>query len=483
MFDQQLSHRLAPEDNSFLIYDTETTPMNIGAISVFRGDVPREQFLENILAKIHLVPRYTQRVVPTPFGIGRPTWESDPSFDLQRHVFELQLERPGTPEQFFAAAARIHETMLDRDKPLWEIYLVRGLADGNTGMISKVHHCMVDGMGGMSLLMLVLDPSPNPPPLQKPKDLQAVPIPGTLSRATDAIFDAWSEGLDAIAHLEKRWLDVTTGAGGDWLRMMGASLRTALPYFLFPAVKTPFNRPFSGGRAITGLSAPLAEVNEIRKVTGGTVNDVALAVLGGAVSRYLETHGQDLSGRILRIMTPVNVRHAGEENTLGNKISMLVVEIPGDLEDPLARLTLVKELTTTLKREHVSDGVGVIGDAIFTLPAPLSKALVDLGALPLDKMGNMVCTNVPGPRFPMYTMGHEMLSLYPIVPIGWEMGIGCAIASYNGTLYVGLNADTGAAPDASLLGEYLVDSYVELRNAAGVVSAPAARTGQASRNR
>src|SRR3990170_120590 len=157
MFKQQLDHRLGPEDASFLVYDTETTPMNIGAISVFEGEIALDHFVENIESKIHLIPRYQQLVVPAPFGVGRPTWEFDPSFDVRRHVRELVLEPPGALDQLFASAARIHETRLDRERPLWEIYLVRGVEGGNTGMISKVHHCMVDGIGGISLLMIILD--------------------------------------------------------------------------------------------------------------------------------------------------------------------------------------------------------------------------------------------------------------------------------------------------------------------------------------
>ena len=471
MFGQQLNRRLGPEDNSFLVYDTETTPMNIGAVHVFRGDLALDRFVENIESKIHLVPRYQQLVVPAPFGIGRPTWEFDPSFDVNRHVHELVLEPPGTPDQLFAAAARIHEARLDRERPLWEIHLVRGLEGGNTGMISKVHHCMVDGIGGISLLMIILDHSPDAQRPAAAKEYDPPPVPDAYSRFSDAFFDLLSEGLDTVTDVEERLLDVGTGAGGDWLKMMGASLRTALPYFLFPARKTPFNRPFSGSRAITGLAAQLDEVNRIRKVTGGTINDAALSVLAGAVARYLEGHGEDVSDRIIRIFTPVNVRHAGEEGTLGNRISMLLVEVPAGEKDPVARLKVIEERTAQLKREHVSDGVGALSNAVFAMPAPVSNALVDLGALPLDKMGNMVCTNVPGPRFPLYTIGHEMTSMYPIVPIAWEMGIGCAIASYNGTLYLGLNADVGAAPDAHLLRDYLVESYVELRDAAGVSAA------------
>jgi len=469
MFGQQLSHRLGPEDNSFLVYDTETTPMNIGAISVMKGEIALQRFIENIESKIHLLPRYQQLVVPSPFGVGRPTWEFDPAFDVRRHVHEITLEPPGSLEQLFAAAAGIHETRLDRTMPLWEIYLVRGLEDGNTGMISKVHHCMVDGMGGMSLLMIVLDPSSDDQGSgAAASKTEPPPVPGAFARFSDLIFDSLSEGWDTVIDTEERLLDLSTGAGGDWLRMMGASLRTALPFFLFPARKTPFNKPFSGRRAMTGLAAQIAEVNQIRAVTGGTINDAALTVLGGAVSRYIAEHGEVVSGRIIRIFTPVNVRHDTEAATLGNKVSMLLVEVPADEKDPITRLQVIREQTERMKRERISDGVGSLSNALFALPAPLSKALVDLGALPLDKMGNMVCTNVPGPRFPLFSVGHEMLSMYPIVPIAWEMGIGCAIASYNGTLYVGLTADVGAAPDANLLSDYLVESYIELRNAAGV---------------
>jgi WS/DGAT/MGAT family acyltransferase len=469
MLSPQLNHRLGPEDSSFLVYDTATTPMNIGAVSVMKGEISLERFVENITAKIHLIPRYQQLVVEAPLGVGRPTWEFDPSFDVRRHVREVSLEPPGTMDQLFAAASEIHETCLDRSRPLWEIYLVRGLEDGNTGMISKVHHCMVDGVGGVSLLMIILDPSDQyHEPAASPREYAPPPVPGMLTRASDAVFDALSEGLDTVIDMEERVLDVVTGRGGDWLRMMGASIRTALPYFLFPARKTPFNKPFSGKRAITGLAASMEEVNGIRKVTGGTINDAALTVLGGAVGRYLKEHGEDISDRIIRIFTPVNVRQTQEAGSLGNRVSMLLVEVPAGEKNPIARLKVIEEQTARMKREHISDGVGNLSNAVFAMPAPVSKALVDFGALPLDKMGNMVCTNVPGPRFPLYSVGHEMLSMYPIVPIAWEMGLGCAIASYNGTLYVGLTADLGAAPDAHLMSSYLVDSYVELRDAAGV---------------
>jgi WS/DGAT/MGAT family acyltransferase len=384
-------------------------------------------------------------------------------------VFEVELEAPGTEQQLFSVASRIHQSTLDRSKPLWELYLVKGLEGGNTGMISKVHHCMVDGVGGISLLMIVLDPSPDTSPSKKPEAYEPPPVPGTLARLSDSVFDLLSEGLDAVADAEERLLDVTTGAGGDWLRVMGASLRTALPYFLYPARKTPFNKPFSGGRAITGLAAPMDEVNKIRKVTGGTINDAALTVLSGGLARYLEAHGEDVSDRILRILTPVNVRHADEQGAMGNRVSMLCVQVPAGQKDPIARLKKIAQTTTQLKRDQVSAGVEALSNAVFAMPAAMSKALVGLGALPLDKIGNMVCTNVPGPRFPLYSIGHQMLSMYPIVPIAWEMGIGCAIASYNGTIYLGLNADTGAAPDAQLLSDYLVESYLELRSAAGVI--------------
>jgi diacylglycerol O-acyltransferase len=469
MFQQQLNHRLGPEDNSFLVYDTDTTPMNIGAIAVFEGDVPLDGFIENISSKIHLLPRYRQIVVPAPLGIGRPTWEEDVRFDVRRHVFEVELEPPGTMEQLFAESARIHESRLDRKKPLWEIYLARGMEGGNTGMIAKVHHCLVDGVGSISLLLIVLDPSPDAQPTTATaEEYSPHDVPPPLERMSDAVFDTVAEGFNTVIDAEERLLDVATGAGGDWLRMMGASLRTALPYFLFPAKKTPFNRPFSGERSIMGLAADLEEVNRIRKVTGGTVNDVALSVLGGALARYLESHGEDVDNRIVRIFTPVNVRHTDEKDKLGNRFSMLLVEVPVGVRDPINRLQLISERTAQLKKEHVSEGVERISNAVFAMPAPLSKAMIDAGALPLDQMGNMVCTNVPGPRFPLYSIGHKMLSMYPIVPIAWEMGIGCAILSYNGTIHLALNADAGAAPDARLLSDYLVETYVELREAAGV---------------
>jgi WS/DGAT/MGAT family acyltransferase len=197
------------------------------------------------------------------------------------------------------------------------------------------------------------------------------------------------------------------------------------------------------------------------------VNDVVLSVLGGALSRYYEAHGMSTEGRIARILTPVNVRREDERGALGNRISMLLVEVPLGMRDPVERLKVISKNMDRLKQNHIADGMELMADAIGDLPPMLQKAL---GTLPMpgNTVANMVCTNVPGPMIPLYSAGHRLEAHYPLVPIAWEMGVGCAVTSYNQKLYFGLMADAQAAPDVDRLGNFLTESYVEMRSAAGV---------------
>lgn len=461
-----LRRRLSSQDAIFYYLETDQAPMTIGSIALFEGHVPFRRFIQNIESKMHQIPRYMQKAVETPFNFARPTWEFDPDFDIRRHIKRVTLPAPGTEEQLNELAERLFRGRLDRSKPLWDMHFVEGLEEGGTGLISRVHHCMVDGVGGVELLMVTLDPTPETrAPTRVLHDAAPAPV-SPASQVIDGIADIASEAVDQGASV-LRWLtDVFTGDFASTQVGMRA-LDTTLKYVRDPGKELPFNRDFSGGRKIAHLDIPFPEVREIRRAFGGTLNDVVLAVLGGALSRYAEYHGQPTDGVTARVMTPVNVRAETERGMLGNRISMLVVEVPLGATSPVERLDKINERTKALKEGHVADGVAVIGQALSGLPVPALIAIgntVTMG----NGLGNIVCTNVPGPMVPLYTVGHRMLAHYPIMPIAWNMGIGCAVMSYDQHLFVTFVADAAAAPDVSALARFMGEAYDELRTAAGV---------------
>jgi diacylglycerol O-acyltransferase len=461
-----LSNRMSAQDASFLYFEKEEAPLHIGSIGVFEGDVSYDKFVANVASKMHLIPRYMQRAIPAPFNIGHPSWEWDPDFDITRHIIPAEIDSPGTHEQLMELAGNLFAEKLDRDKPLWEIYLVRGLEGGRTAMVSKVHHCLVDGVSGIELLMIVLDVSADATPLESPDLEPRPPIPGVGRLFTDAAFDTMSQQLERLADLQMTLVDwLTTGA--DRSRSISRAIETTRPYVTVPVVRAPFNQPLRKGRKLSVSEFSFAEIRAIRQSVGGTVNDVCLAILGGAVGRYLEMHNQKTEGRTLRVLTPVNVRREDEKGALGNRVSMLLVEVPLGVRDPVERLRLINARTGALKERNVADGISALGDMTADVP-PMIQA--SLGSLPTppNTLANMVCTNVPGPMIPLYTVGHRLIAHYPLVPLGWEMGVGCGVTSYNQKLYFGLMADASAAPDINRMKEFLDQAYVELRSGAGV---------------
>ena len=469
--------RLSSQDASFLYFEKEEAPLHIGSIAVLEGDVSYERFVESIEKKLHLIPRYLQRVVPAPFNIGHPTWEWEPDFDIRRHIVEVEIPSPGNDEQLIELGANLFAGMLDRNKPLWEMYLVKGLEGNRSAIVSKVHHCLVDGVSGIELLMMVFDVTANPPPPVPAPEIEKPPIPSPASRFMDAIFDNMSARLDDYVEFQKSVVD-SVFLGDSRTRRVLRALETAAPYFSVPVERAPFNKPFKGKRKLGVSEYSFAEIRAIRGNCGGTVNDVVLAVLGGAVGRYLEMHGQKTENRMLRVLTPVNVRRDDERGKLGNRVSMLLVEVPLGVEDPVQRLRLITERTETLKKQNVADGMELLTGGLNSVP-PALQALGGLLPQPANTVANMVCTNVPGPMIPLYCVGHRMQAHYPLIPIGWEMGVSCGVTSYDQKLYFGLMADADCAPDVERLKEFLDQAYVELRAAAGVARSDLPQMGVA----
>jgi WS/DGAT/MGAT family acyltransferase len=257
--------------------------------------------------------------------------------------------------------------------------------------------------------------------------------------------------------------------GGDRRRIntIAKGLSAAFPYVRTAREKMPFNESFSGQRELAWAEMPFHEARAVRKAHGGTVNDVVLTVLAGGLAYYARAHGEETDGRTARVLCPVNVRREDERSTLGNRVSMLLVELPLDVDDPVERLKLITERTEALKRDSVAEGVEAVADLLGGLPPLVMLGLTALPGPP-NTIANMVCTNVPGPLIPLYSVGHRLIAHYPMVPIAWSMGIGCAVTSYDQSLYIGLTADRGAAPDVDVLRRGIDLSWIELQTAAGL---------------
>ncbi|MEX0681922.1 MAG: wax ester/triacylglycerol synthase family O-acyltransferase [Dehalococcoidia bacterium] len=473
------SERLSAQDASFLYLERKESPLHIGSIAVFEGQVAYKDFVENIRSKLHLIPRYQQIVLPAPLNLGHPTWEWDQEFDLARHIFQVNIDGPGTDQQLHEKAAEIFAPMLGREKPLWELNLVNGLEGNRSALITKVHHCLVDGVSGIELLMIMLDVSPTPIPPMPAPEFEKEPPPPPLTRLIDALLDNAKADIDRFAARRSLVLDV---AGGETqVRSIARAMETAVPYFQVPVTRAPFNKPLREARRVAFSEFSFAEIRQIRQAAGGTVNDVVLTVLGGALGRYFELHGQGTEGRTARVLMPVNVRREAEKAALGNRVSMLLIEVPVGLSDPLERLRAITTRTDSLKRQRIADGIETLSTVLGSAPPILQSAMSQFPTPP-NTVANMVCTNVPGPMIPLYSLGHRLLGHYPLVPLGWEMGIGLGVTSYDQKLYFGYMADAEAAKDVQRLKEFTDQAFVELRSAAGVersdlpqlgVSAPA----------
>jgi WS/DGAT/MGAT family acyltransferase len=468
--------RLSTQDASFLYFEKKESPLHIGSIMVFDGPLDYERFVENIEAKINLIPRYQQIVMPAPFNIGHPTWEWDPKFDIRRHISVVDLDAPGTDEQMLEAGTELFAPMLDRDKPLWEMILIRGLQGNRSALLTKVHHCLVDGVSGIELVMLVLDVTATPPPPVQIPDPVKDTAPPVLERLFDAILDNASAEIDGWASRQQRMVADAGGAGNT--RATLHALETTLPYLQVPVVRAPFNKPLSPGRKVAVSEYSFQEIRQIRQAAGGTVNDVVLTVLGGGMAKYLEMHGQTTASRSIRVLTPVNVRKDDERGALGNRVSMLLIEVPVGVPDPLERLDLIRKRTEGLKRRQVADGIEGMGTGIN--PPPALQALMGSLPTPPNTLANMVCTNVPGPMIPLYSLGYRLEALVPLIPLGWEMGISLGITSYNQKLYFGFMGDAEAGSDVGRLREFSDQAYVELRSAAGVEKSDLPQIGEAA---
>jgi len=459
--------RLSWGDTVFLYLEREGMPLHIGSALRFEGVISIDALCEFMDSKLPLIPRYLQRVVAPPFNIGLPTWEYDPNFDLRNHVREVTLKR-GTDGEFKAVMGRILSQVMDRQRPLWDLTLVRGLQGNHTGLIFRIHHCLADGIAGVGLMNVIMDANPAAPHLPKKKRKLQVPPPrDPLATMLEGLLSSYSNIVERLLTTQSDMLNIAerVAGSGQW---PASELARLLPEITAPTQPLRFNVPCRGPQKVAWVKIPLADVKAIKERYGTSVNDVLLALVTATIRRYVEMHNDPVKKQLLRIMVPVNVRGNGNADDLGNRISLLPVTIPLDIRNPRKLLSAVHGRMEFLKRAHIAEVVSLAGGLIGVIATPLQALAGPVASqLPIAPF-NLVCTNVPGPQSPLYLMGHKMLSWYPYVPVGGEMAMNCAMLSYDGTVYLGFSGDVHAAPDLRRLETLLHQSFAELRNTAGI---------------
>jgi WS/DGAT/MGAT family acyltransferase len=459
--------RLTALDSAFLhLEDSGPAHMHVASVMTFEGPVPEyDEILRLLESRLHLVPRYRQRLTPVPFGQGRPVWTDDPHFNLRYHLRHTGVPAPGGPEELKTLAGRVFSQRLDRSRPLWEIWLVDGLADGGFALIGKTHHALVDGISGVDITTVLLDTTPDPGPVPPPDTEWAPrPAPSKAQLLADALLERATVPGEAVRGLRA----LTRGprrALGRVVRDAAAAGET-LWATLNPAPPSPLNVRIGPHRRYTWVDGDLAQFKAIKEELGGTVNDVVLTAVSLALGRWLRRHAFPTDGLELRALVPVSVRADVERGALGNRVSAMYAPLPVGIEDPERAHRRVHEAMVGLKESGQAVGAHVLtqlGD--FAPPTILSQAARLQNH---QRWFNVVVTNVPGPQFPLYVCGRRMLRLYPVVPLARNQALGIAIMSYDGNLGFGLLGDFDALADLDDLAQDLETSIADLARAAGL---------------
>jgi WS/DGAT/MGAT family acyltransferase len=459
--------RLSPLDASFLHIEDDVNHMHIGSIGIFEGPPPSyPELTRSIGSRLALVPRYRQKVATVPLSLARPAWIDDPHFNIEYHVRHTALPAPGGEDELRRLVGRLMSLPLDRAKPLWEIWMVEGLHDGCWAMVSKVHHCLVDGVSGTELLAVILDLSPDPP---APTDdgWQPSPEPSTLDLVRDAATGFASSpyeqarAVGSVVRRPRRLLDSA-------LEVAKGSL--ALSSIVRPTPPTSLNGPIGPHRRYEWATAGLDDIKTVRTTYGGTVNDVVLALITRGFRDLLLARGEEVSDRVIRTLVPVSVRPrsvsgaAEGDGTLTNKVSAMFAELPVGLDDPVERLHSITDQLANLKESKQA----LAGEAITSLggfaPAMLLTLGMRVATRAARRMGNLdtVTTNVPGPQFPLYCCGRRLMKARPYVPLAAPLRVGVAIFSYDGEVSFGITGDYDTAADIGILAEGISEGMAEL---------------------
>jgi len=455
-------HPMSSQDAMFLHVENDVTPMHIGGVSIFEGRPPPFEDLRAMVErKLSHTPRYRQKVRLVPLRIGEPVWVDDPYFDIGYHLRHSAIPAPGSEAQLRVMAARVFSQHLDRARPLWELWMVEGLDRGRWALLSKVHHCMVDGVAATDLMSVMFDDTAEP---AAPDAWHARREPSGLEIAARS---ATQRLLDPVAQVRaalRTRTEVLSGVAGA-ARAVAAAAPTLRP------ATSSLTGPIGPHRVWSWAKVPLSEVKAVRASAGGTVNDVVLTIITNGFRELLEERREPIApDRVVRTMVPVSVRRPGEHGVYNNRVSAVFARLPVALDDPLDRLAHIREQMDGIKASKQA----VAGDTLVQLSGFAPPLLLALGSRVMTRSLRLnmdtATTNVPGPQSPVHALGRRLVESYPYVPIVGTIRIVVAIFSYDGGLYFGITGDRDHAPDGDILAAGIETGLRELRERAGAAA-------------
>jgi diacylglycerol O-acyltransferase len=460
--------RLTSIDASFLTNESSDAHMHVGAVLIFEGPPPAyDDFLEHVDARLHLVPRFRQKLAFPPVETGRPFWIDDPNFNLAYHVRHSALPSPGSEEQLRNIAGRLYSQSLDRSKPLWEVWLVQGLESNRFALVTKTHHALVDGISGVDIATVLFDVKPVPEPIEPDRDWVPHPQPSSAELAARGM----AELAETPFKLTRRALRAAQHPRQTARKAIeaGEALAEVAWNFTAPAPDVPLNAEIGSHRRFAWSRAELDDFKRVKNVFGGTVNDVVLAVVSGALRSWLRSRGVKTQGLELSGLVPVSIRAEDEHGKLGNRIAAMRAPLPVYVEDPVKRLEAVKKAMAGVKESKQALGAEVISRFNdFAPPTLLAQASrINFST----RLFNLIVTNVPGPQIPLYVLGRELQDVFPVAFLPENHALAVAVMSYNGGIDFGLLGDYDAMEDIEMLATGLTESLADLVAAAESVEA------------
>ena len=464
-----MAQRLSALDVQFLLLEKPNVHYHVAGLSILdpstRPGGPDGFFddLKRLFAdRQHLIPRFRQKVMFVPFGAGRPVWVDDPDFDVDFHIRKGALPKPGGKKELADYVQRIHSRPLDRSKSLWEMYYIEGLEDDHVAVLSKVHHAMIDGVSGIDIATVLFDLGPEPRQVDpEPYVPEAAPSPREL------LFDTLRQGIthpvkSAIGNLALavRMPEIVLRRAQEMVAGFGSILAAGTP------PKSPFNRPVGPNRRFAMAEAPVSEFKAIKNALGGTVNDVVLATVAGALHRFLKRRGEPTQGLSLRAMIPVSTRDDSQKMALGNQVTSIFVDLPVGPMDAAARLRAISAATKDLKQSHQAVAAGALMNIGTWAPPTLHGMAARL--VSRQRLLNLVISNVPGPQIPIYLAGAKLLTMYPVMPLGETLALAIAVTSLSGTMGFGITSDWDSMPDIDDFAADMSNAILDLKKAAAV---------------
>jgi WS/DGAT/MGAT family acyltransferase len=468
--------RLTGLDASFLALEKHGAHMHVGSVLVFDGEAPaHKDFLAMIDARLHQVPRYRQKLAFPPLAQARPVWVDDPHFNVGYHVRHTALPPPAGEQELRALAGRVFSQQLDRSKPLWEIWLVQRVGDDAFALVCKTHHALVDGISGVDIMTVLFDLEPDPPEREPGPPWYPRPEPSGTTLMAEALMERAAAPLEVARAAAGALSGPRAAAGAAGATIAGLASMAAAG--IGGAPPSPLNTRIGPHRRFNWVESDLGRFRAIKGALGGTVNDVVLAVVTGALREHLIRRGRDPEGLELKAMVPVSIRAEEERGALGNRVAAIYAPLPVGLEDPRERFRFVHDALGDLKASGQAVGAERLTQlAGFAVPTVLDQAA---RLQSRQRFFNLTVTNVPGPQFPLYMMGRKLRSFYPKVPLVLNTALGIAIMSYDGKIFFGLLGDYDAMDDLDAFASDLRAAIAELATAAGVPADGARRSGRA----